>query len=504
MLARTFTATMIGLEPVKIEIEVDGNQGQPALIIVGLPSKTVAESKDRITSALRNCGIRIRSKRTVVNLAPAEIKKNSSSFELGIAIGILKMYREIDLDTNSTLFLGELSLEGTIKPIKGALPLVLAAKKMGFTEVVLPEGNALEVSSIKDIKIFTLKHLKEYISFAQKNTPLTLLKRELFKVTSTLNSENDFNDIQGQEFAKRALTVAAAGGHNILLLGPPGSGKSILAKALTTILPPLTEEEAVEVTSIYSVAGLHTGSLLTLRPFRSPHHTTSVIGLIGGSSHLKPGEISLAHRGVLFLDEFPEFNRACIEALRQPLEEGKIAITRASGQSIFPAIITLVAAANPCPCGNYGSTTKACSCTPSLVSKYRERISGPIVDRIDLQVRVEEVPTNDLTASQTKKTSSQAIRKKVMAARARQLKRLVQTTYYSNNEIPSKELFKLCKFEPSATTLLKQATKKYHFSARSYFKIIRIAQTIADLEASTTIASRHIAEALQYRFEKNE
>ena len=501
MLAKTFSATLRGLEPIKIEVEVDAVRGAPKLIIIGLPNKAIDEAKERITAALLNCGIRPKSKRTVINLAPANLKKSDNALEFAIVVALLKLYDKVKMETDKTIFLGELSLDGSLKPITGALPLVIAAKEMGFESVFLPKANLNEVNIIKDIKLYPVDHLNRFISFASgkdnnvKPAPLKTFASQ--KQTHPL----DFADIKGQEQAKRALEICAAGGHNLIMVGPPGAGKSLLAKTFPSILPPLTEQEAIEVTKIFSIAGLtHKQGLITTRPFRSPHHTISQAGLVGGGSNLKPGEISLAHRGVLFLDEIPEFSRTALESLRQPMEDGVVTIARAAGSARYPASFTLIAAANPCPCGYFGSKQKKCRCSPLIIERYRQKLSGPVLDRIDVRLHVDAVKLKSLTTKDKGKSESSAqIRKRVVKARKQQLKRYHKTSYLTNSELMSKDVKRFLKLTDSADKLLTQATASLGLSARSYFKIIKVAQTIADLAGKNKIETEFISEALQYR-----
>lgn len=499
MVERTYSATLLGLEAIQIEVEVDGVSGTPNLILVGLPSRAVDEAKDRITSAILNTGIRIRSKRTVVNLAPATIKKTDSSIELAIAVGILKMYGEIVADTDNSLFLGELSLDGSTKPVSCVLPIVQAMTQSGFKNIYVPKENAAEAAIVENNTIFPVESLAEIINHLNGNKqirPYSKNQLSLEKQPSLL----ELPMIHGQAFAKRAITISAAGGHNLLLIGSPGSGKTLLARSLQAYLPPVTKAEAIEITSIHSVAGLtQTSGLIHTRPFRSPHHSTSHIGLLGGGNMLRPGEISLAHRGVLFLDEFPEFSRVAIESLRQPMEEGNITITRAFGTVQYPARFILVAAANPCPCGKSYEQKHSCKCSPILKEKYLQRISGPILDRIDLHVVTQPVSMGELKQDKTHQSDFNQIVTEIAKARRLQQTRWSRFNILTNSEIHQRIIEKHCRRTADAQHLLEKATQGLSLSARGYYKVIKIAQTIADLAESPIIEKDHIAEALQYR-----
>ncbi len=504
MLARTYTATIRGLTPIKIEVEVVSTRGTPNLIIIGLPGRAVEEAKERITAALLKCGIRIRSRRTIVNLAPADISKNDSVFELAIAVGMMKMYGEIKINTAHTIFFGELSLNGELKPIRGALPLVLAAQQMGFKKIVLPAQNATEVAMVQQLTIHPLQHLQEFINYARGQASLPILTPRQLDLSQAAAERLDYADIHGQVGAKRALEIAAAGGHNLLMIGPPGAGKSLLAKTLPTILPPLTTAEALEINSIYSIAGLNNQQFLTHRPFRAPHHTISKAGLVGGGPRLLPGELSLSHRGVLFMDELTEFSSPLLETLRQPLEDSQITITRAAGSQTFPAAFTLVSAANPCRCGWYGSAAHACRCSPFQLQQYQQKLSGPILDRIDLIINIKPISLQQLTlssatAQSSSSESSAVIRTRVIAARNMQTLALAKTGVLTNAELSSKQCRQLLKLVPAAHKLLIKAAAELQLSARSYYKVMKVSQTIAQLAGEKLIQTDHLAEALQYR-----
>jgi magnesium chelatase family protein len=503
MLAQITSGAVVGLSAVRVTVEVDiAAQGLPSFTIVGLPDKAVEESKERVRAALKNSGAEFPVKRIIVNLAPADLPKSGPLYDLPIALGILIASEQISADISNILCLGELSLDGSLKHTNGVLPLALFAKEKGIKKLFIPFVDAKESALISGITIYpvqSLLSLFRHLAGTDLIAPFKHIKFSDIDVPQQFLC--DMADIQGQEQVKRALEIAAAGGHNIFMKGPPGAGKTLLARTLPSILPFLTEDEALEVTKIYSVTGnLPPGeSLIKFRPFRSPHHTTSRIGLIGGGTHPMPGEISLAHRGVLFLDEFPEFPRHVLEALRQPMEDGVVTISRALGSVSYPSKFMLVAAANPCPCGNFGSLEKRCTCLPGVVSRYQKRISGPILDRIDLHVFVPAVKTEKLTSEAGETECSEHIRRRVQKARNRQTERLRKTGCISNADMSTKEVKQLCALSSDVTKFLSRAVDQFSLSARSYYRVLKVARTIADLSADADITVSHIAEALQYR-----
>lgn len=503
MLSKVLSAYVLGIDAHLIEVEVDiASRGLPHFSMVGLPDAAVKESKDRIRAALKNIGFNFPLKQITVNLAPADLKKEGSSFDLPIAIGIIATEGIIPKNfINDYILAGELSLDGKIKPIKGALPIALEAKRLGLKGIIIPKENIAEAAVVNGIDVFGMDGLPDVIEFLSG-----ISKKEPFKIDiASVMAENsayeeDFSDVKGQEHAKRALEVAAAGSHNIMMLGPPGSGKTMLSRRIPSILPPMTFEEALETTKIHSVAGLLKSgqSLLTTRPFRSPHHTISDVALIGGGQTPRPGEVSLAHNGILFLDELPEFKRNVLEVLRQPIENGVVTISRAVATVTYPARFTLVAAMNPCPCGFYTDSRHQCTCTPGMITRYRSRVSGPLMDRIDIHIDVPAVPYEELSNDYTGERSED-IRQRVIEARQRQLHRFKDDKIFANGQMKTRHIKKYCRLTDDAHTLLDSAMQRLALSARAYMRILKVSRTIADLDASEDIRSHHIAEAIQYR-----
>ena len=504
MVNKVTTATVIGLEAYKVTVEIDVINALPGISIVGLPDAAINEARDRVRSAIKNSEFSFPAKKVIINLAPADIKKVGTNFDLPIAIGILVEEEVIAPEKiKDYAFLGELSLDGEIRGVNGVLPIVLGLKSVGIKNVIVPTINSNEAALVDGINVFGAENLKDVVNHFLEE-PLKIVKVDINEYLRHKNNDDfiyDFKDVKGQKKAKKALEIAAAGAHNLLMSGSPGSGKTLMAKCFASILPPLELEEALELTKIYSISGLLSSDepLMTHRPFRSVHHTASANGIIGGGSNPKPGEITLAHRGVLFMDEIVEFPRNVLEVLRQPLEDAKVVISRTSHSITYPAKFMLLAAMNPCPCGYLGDKEKQCTCSEFQINRYLSKLSGPLLDRIDLQIEVPRLTTDELMNSKLEEESSSEIRKRVLSARRIQAERYKDDGILTNSELTPKLIKKYCKIDKSCEPILKTAIIKYHLSGRRYDRVLKLARTIADLENSAEIKQNHLMQALQYR-----
>jgi magnesium chelatase family protein len=501
VIARVLSSAVIGIDAYIVEVEVDISHGLPTFSTVGLPEGAVRESKDRVKAAIKNAGYEFPSDRITVNLAPADVKKEGSAFDLPIALGILAAtgllnrshYRDL-------LFLGELSLDGLVRPVKGVLPMAIAARDQGLRGIFLPQENAAEAAVVDGLPIYSVHTLPQVMEALRDMGAVEPFRQERDELPRDPHPDLDLSDVKGQENAKRAMEISAAGGHNLIMIGPPGSGKTMLARRLPTILPPLSSEESLETSKVYSVMGMMPSGhgLINSRPFRSPHHTVSDAGLIGGGQNPRPGQVSLAHNGVLFLDELPEFRKNVLEVLRQPMEDGHVTISRASSTVTYPASFMLVAAMNPCPCGFLGDAKRSCTCTWLQVRRYRAKISGPLMDRIDIHLEVPSVPYKDLSGVDQGASSGQVL-ERVMRAREIQQERFSKTNVHCNAGMNTRQIRKYCPVNEESGMLLERAMERFGLSARAHARILKISRTIADLEGSEKIGSSHVAEAIQYR-----
>lgn len=503
MVTKAITATTVGIDAYKIEVEVDVSNSFPGISIVGLPDNAVNEARERVHSAIKNSGFSFPLGKVIVNLAPAVIRKEGTNFDLPIAIGILKEQGVNIPDDSQTAFIGELSLDGTLRRVNGVLPLVAGLKENGINTVFVPEDNAKEAALVQGIKVFGAKHLGDIVAHFT-DSPIqetTVDINKYLEDNAFIDYSFDFKDVKGQQKAKKALEIAAAGGHNLLMSGSPGSGKTMMAKCMASILPPLELKEALELTKIYSISGLLSpdNPLMTKRPYRAVHHTASPNGIIGGGTNPKPGEITLAHRGVLFLDEMVEFPRQVLEVLRQPLEDGEVVISRSKQSVKYPCNFILLGAMNPCPCGFLGDKEKQCTCTEMQIQRYRAKLSGPLLDRIDLIIEVPRLTTDELINTKTEAEPSAIIRERVIKARKLQAKRYEQEGILTNSELSAEMIKKYCILDEKSQQILKLAAQKYQLSGRKYNRVLKIARTIADLNSSENITAEHLTQALQYR-----